>query len=52
MQSTQFPEALVKNKVTCIEHGEKQVIYNGSATGLISWHASGTLRCSGDAKQP
>lgn len=52
IQSTQFLGALTINKVTCKEHEEKQVIYNGSPIGQISWHASGTLHCSSDANQP
>lgn len=51
-QSMQFPWALTINKVTCKEQEEKQVIYNGSPIGQISWHASGTLHCSSDANQP
>lgn len=52
IESTQFLQALTINKVTCKEHKEKQVIYNGSPTGQMSWHASGTLHCSSDANQP
>lgn len=52
IQSTQFPWTLTINKVTCKEQEEKQVIYNGSPIGQISWHASSTLHRSSDANQP